>query len=611
MLFADIDASPQGGPWSPRFQDGYHARQGAWGQANAVFVQGCGLPGRWGGGRQCTVLENGFGLGLNVLATWAAWTTDPARSERLHVMSIEAFPPSAAQLARWLPALVPEAEHVRVHRLLRLWPEPMLPGLHRLDLEPGRVSLTLAIGPAQRLVRELSLWADALYLDGFAPDRNPEMWEPALLRGLCRRLRGTGRLATWCAAGAVRRALQDAGMAVQRLPGYGGKRERIEGWRAADWRAAGEDLAPACPEQVLVIGAGVAGASVARALAVRGSRVTVLREAAHLPGVGPGGQGVNTGHLAAALTPVLSPDAANPRARLVRAGFLLASRLWAGLPGVRQAGTLHLGDAGLAGDLPPAFVQSVSAAEAAAVAAWPVAQAGLWFPKALQVSPPLLCQALLQHPGIDDRVAGVARLVRAGDCWTALDTQGRALGLAPMLVLAAGPATVSLLTQAGLEAPPLRALAGQISVLRHPGPACTVAGDGYVLPAGGGLTVLGSSYRYPPCSTALLEADHARNRERANRLLGCELRGELVGGWAGWRAVLPDRLPLVDAHPQAPGLWMVTGFGSRGLAWASVAAERLAAQLWGEPLPLESRLVQAIGWRRFLRSEDAVSSDLG
>lgn len=588
-----------------------------------MFVQGCALPGRWGAGQQCTVLENGFGLGLNFLATWAAWAADPARSERLHMLSIEAYPPTAAQLARWLPSLVPQAEHPRLHRLLRVWPDYPLPGLHRLDLEPGRVSLTLAIGPAQRLVGELSLWADALYLDGFAPDRNPEMWEPSLLRGLCRRLRGSGRLATWCAAGAVRRALQDAGMAVQRLPGYGGKRERIEGWRAAQWRASGEDIAPVCPDRVLVVGSGLAGASVARSLAARGTRVSVLHESARLPGLPPvaASQLRNTGHIAAALTPVLSPDAHNPRARLVRAGFLAARQRWLGLPGVRQAGALHLLGAGqgespglapgVLDGLPTDFVQALSRGEASQVAGLALAQHGLWFPKALQVCPPLLTQALLEYPGIDTRVGKVARIARSAEHWQALDEQGRVLAAAWQLILATGPATGGLLAGSGLQTPPLRALAGQISVLRHPGPACTVAGDGYVLPAGGGLTVLGSSYRYPPCTTDLLEIDHRHNRARAARLLGRELPGDLVGAWVGWRAVLPDRLPLLDEHPQAPGLWLVTGFGSRGLAWASIAAELLAARLWGEPLPLELRLIRAIGWRPFPRAQDADVGSLG
>jgi Uncharacterized conserved protein len=173
---ADLATNAEGQALSPRYGDVYASRAGALGQARGVYLQGCGLldtPSRWAGREQFTVLETGFGLGVNFLATWAAWRADPQRCARLDYVSLELHPVRAADLLRHAP---PELQPLAVE-LAAQWPPPVR-GLHGIVLDEGRVRLLLAFGDAAELAPKLKLAADALYLDGFTPRATPPCGRP-------------------------------------------------------------------------------------------------------------------------------------------------------------------------------------------------------------------------------------------------------------------------------------------------------------------------------------------------------------------------------------------------------------------------------------------------
>ena len=219
-----FDAS--GNPFSPQFGDVYHSADSAEGQARHVFLHGNDLPARWAGERSFTIVETGFGPGLNFLATWQAWREDPHRCARLHFVSIERWPFVRADLSTL------HARHVEFaplsSQLRAAWP-PLVPGLHRLHFDDERVSLTLAFDEAIEAVHGLRLAADAFYLDGFAPDRNPAMWSPQLLKALARLAAPGATTATYSAAGVVRDSLIAAGFTVEKRSGFGRKREMLAG----------------------------------------------------------------------------------------------------------------------------------------------------------------------------------------------------------------------------------------------------------------------------------------------------------------------------------------------------------------------------------------------
>ena len=170
--------------WAPGFQDVYHARDGAFAQARHVFLQGNGLPGRWQGRARFVILETGFGLGNNFLATWAAWRADPQRSKRLIFVSIDKHPVLLTDLKR---AFEGHALPELAQQLIAAWPAPT-PDIHRLSFDHGAVILLLVHADVQAALRELFLKADAFYLDGFAPARNPQMWNIWVTKALGRLL---------------------------------------------------------------------------------------------------------------------------------------------------------------------------------------------------------------------------------------------------------------------------------------------------------------------------------------------------------------------------------------------------------------------------------------
>ena len=225
-----------GSPHSPRFNDRYRSRSGGVAQAGGVFLAGCNLPQRWRGKSEFTVLEAGFGLGMNFLTTWAAWETDTQRCDRLAFVSVEAYPVSAADIMRSALAsnTKSEADAPLVTRVQALAPQlaevwqDLSPGIHRLHFADGRVQLTLAVGDVDPMLTSLTCEADAVYLDGFSPTVNPEMWSYATLQAVARHCRPGTTLATYTVAHHVREDLQQLGFRVEKRNGLPPKRDRLE-----------------------------------------------------------------------------------------------------------------------------------------------------------------------------------------------------------------------------------------------------------------------------------------------------------------------------------------------------------------------------------------------
>ncbi len=612
---ARLHRDARGRPVSPEFGDIYYAGEAGahpLAQARAVFLAGNGLPERWQGRRHFTVLETGFGLGLNFLALWQAWREDSRRSARLHMVSIEAHPFTRADLARALQALIgPQApERVLVRALLREWPV-LTPGLHRLVFAAGAVTLTLALGPVERLARQLELGFDAAFLDGFSPRVNPEMWTPQLFGQLARLANQDARMASWCSAGHVRRSLQDAGFLVSRETGFGAKRHRM----VARLRPGmGRAVTASAPEDVIVVGAGFAGAAAAHALACRGHAVTVFD-----PALGQGSSGTHRHHRAAALAASLSRDD-DVRTRLSRNGAELGARRWATLPPQARPWPCGLFEpvapteqvdwqAALARlSYPQDWVRWLDAPQAAARTGVAAMAAGIWHARAQLVRVEAFLAALLDTPGIVCRPHTVARLAREGEAgWAACAADGRVLARAAQVVLAAGAQVPALLRASeGPVVPPrvasLHRIAGQISYfapLAGTGLRCMVAGDGLCLPDGEDGLIGGSTYVRDATLSIMMPQGHHEIQRKVATLLNVEplhigLRRSAPSGWAGWRAAARDRLPIIGPLRDVAGLWLACGFGSRGLAWSALAAELLTASLDHEPVPLERALVRKL-----------------
>lgn len=665
LVPAELSTDARGLPYSVRYADVYHPHGGALNQARHVFLGGNGLPRRWQGREGFTVCETGFGMGINFLALWRAWRDDPARCARLHVVSFEAHPVTREELQRVHGAVLDDTAMQQLAASLRqAWP-PHLPGVHRLDFDDLRVTLTLVFGDAATCVSRLDFAADAFFLDGFDPRRNPVMWSPDLMRDLASRAAPDATLATWCSAGTVRRGLRDAGFEVRKAPGFAGKTHMTLARRAAGAGCAAPAATPMpAGAGVVVVGAGLAAAGIAHGLALRGLAVTVLDPAPAHP--------AHAGHLAAALSPVVTRDD-NARTRLVRAGVLRALARWQTLGEDARpwrCGTLQIHrDPGRAVSaaaaldtlcFPPEWVRNVDSAEASARAGLPLARGGLFFSEGQLVRPQVLIDALLATPGITRMTGHAARLTPEGGDWrvdivpapvpeTVTPKPAPASITATVVVLASAFDTPALLARSGLlDACPgmqqMHRLAGQVTFLPAAevlgGPRCIVGGEGYLLPAVEGYCVAGSTYEHGAAATAVSPEGYATNVAKAARLLGLQridgvlppawaaaagsaqvsaatrsglAEGSITlpatwaagapsdaampPGWAGWRAVLPGRLPAIGPLEDAPGLFVATGYASRGLTWSALAGDIIAARLCGEPAPLERDLTAVIAPR--------------
>lgn len=613
LIPARIAFNERGIPVSPLYGDAYHPGWGAREQALKVFLHGNGLPQRWRGRRVFTVCETGFGLGNNFLALWQSWRDDAQRPQRLHVVSFEAHPLERRDLRRLL-ASSDASMAALAQQLIQAWP-PLLPGLHRLEFEGGRVTLTLAFGAAGRLSKQLDAQVDAYFLDGFAPRVNPEMWTPSLFGQLVRMANRDATAATWCCAGAMRRALQDAGFLVSKRPGHGGKREMtVAVLRPGLGRAAAARPAGA---SVLVVGGGLAGAGAAQALSLRGHEVTVV-DPVFEQGLGAS----HRGHIAAALSPVISSDD-DIRARLSRAGVARALHRWQGLPEAGRpwrCGTLEVARGAEALSrrkaldalgFPAEWVRWLDASEVRERTGLCIAAGGLWFADGQRAQPQALLESLLSLPGISCRTGAVARLAGGdGGVWRALDAAGRELARAEHVVLANAHGAAPLLNTVA-RAPRLPKLAGLYRMAGEVGyfqggegrhARAVLAGDGYWLPPVEGICVAGSTYDMDADRSEVSPAGREAVARKAGALLGLrpdELgdRPHALAGWAGWRAAVADRLPVIGPLDGVPGLWLACAYGSRGLSWSALAGDIIAARINGEPVPLERELLRKIAPR--------------
>lgn len=566
----------------------------------ASVIAALGAPQVWAGQSTYTVIDADFKDGRFFLHLWDAWRRDPDRSRRLHVVGLLPRLSDSKVLRERLLQACPAEMASSVHQLADVWPLNLL-GMHCLEFEGLRITLTLAVGEASTLLQRLSVRADALVLSSAVRSAAHEDVE-AMFATAKRLLVPHGKLVMpWLEGNEQATSLWAQGAVHDGV------------WSSMPRATTTSRISPQeRPRSAVVVGGGFAGAGIAHAMALRGWSVTVL-EASEAE------RGPHRGHLAAALTPMLTRDD-DVRARLSRAGTLRAHHRWGHLTAEAfdPCGALQLSrTSGRIVDLesvvaelqvPEAWARFVDANQASAIAGVRLDRGGIHFPMAVRVQPEPLINQLLATTGITRQVARVRRLLQRGDVWDVLDASGQVLAQTPIVVLAAAHATQDILSASGLLTDDARLrgmhpLGGEVTYvpdrLISGGPRCIVSGDGYVLPTVDAHCVTGSSYLHG-AERVFVSSDGAKsNLQRAEGLLGMRLieagsDSSALKGWAGWRAVLPGRLPAIGAVDAQESLWVVAGLASRGLTWSSLAGDLIAASLNGEPLPLETDIIDKI-----------------
>ena len=641
-----------GFPYSPLFTDNYFSKENGLAEAEHVFIAGNQLIERWQNSTNeaFVIGETGFGTGLNFLLTWFFWLKHAPLSATLHYISCEKYPLTHEQLdlssLKW-PLLQNQAQCLRDNY-------PVLtPGFHHLLFEKGRLRLTLMLGEATTCFRELLLCGDsklepelrsrqvdAWYLDGFSPANNQAMWSSELVQLLALLSKAETTLATYVVEDLVQTNLSSAGFVTKKIKGYGAKREMVKAQfketreifrthRQTPWFSGIKKSR--LNKKALVLGAGLAGCYTAQALASRGWQVTLLDEN-NTPGQGA------SGNRQAVLYPMLSAYR-SPLTVFMLTAFLFARKTYQQIlhrhPIGNLSGALQFAvnekekatQARLSEWLRayPELGIFVDKSQASTLAGIKLKQGGLFIPGSGWLDSAALCRILIQSSLIEwvPNVA-VDELHFADGCWHVDEFE------ASVLILANGYQSNQFIQTANL---PLKVIRGQMTFL-----GCTttseqlkipLCGEGHVLPAYDGMHAIGASYQIGNFEKNNLPHDDAENLSKLARIpASVAWSTEVKTSWSGLRTAAPDYLPLVgpvpdknlfmerfaslasDAKrwvPQAgaflPGLFLCTGFGSRGLTTIPLAAEWLASLIHQEFSFLPSSMIRAFSPARFLVKE--------
>ena len=555
----------------------------------------------WAGLPAWRVLETNFGVGEQFLSVWLAWKNDPKAPRLLHYVALTNEPPSLNALSQGAlkyPELQALVDELKDHWF------GLTPGFHRMVLNDGQVLLTLCVGELAQLLRDQQFESDSVFLNsGTSTTALSDVWNSWTVKALARCCRRGTLLGLSPSALPLHSVLKPCGFQFDVSPLWGVFNPH---WEIKRSRGA-FNLTTEAVGTCAVIGAGLAGASVAAALAKRGWQVQVL-DAAPLPAAGASGLPVGL------VVPHVSVDDC-AQSRLSRSGVRLM---------LQQARHLLR---------PEQDWADTGVLEKQLDGTKDLAQRAIFHQQAAWLKPTQLVRAWLAQPGV--RFTGnceVASLQKQGKQWLLLDAKGQEIGRAHQVVFANAGGALPLLEAMQAEEPrlklnrlpPVHGMRGLLSWGLHASapeaananfPTLPVNGSGSVIPwipvepesnsnaVSEQAWYVGSSYQIDKQAELADAVNHLANLERLKQLvpelgecLTPLFQSKQVLEWKNTRCVTLDRLPLVGRLYEAdhPSLWICAGMGSRGMSFSVLCAELLAAQWGNEPLPVGAALARSL-----------------
>ncbi len=589
-------------PRSEQFDDIYFAVEDGLAESRYVFLDRNNLPDGWARGTRAhdrfVIAETGFGTGLNFLCAWDLFDRTAEPQQKLHYYSFEKFPLSAADIEKYLGHWRGEFGD-KLDRLTADYPL-RVGGWHTLRLD-ARVTLTLIFDDVNRAIPELSTPVDCWFLDGHAPAKNPDMWSDTVFRNIGRLSHQGTRFATFTAAGFVRRALQDVGFTVSKTRGFGRKRDMTIGVYEGENAAVLTSVPPsvASPQNIAVIGGGIAGASLCHALTSRGCTVTLFEK----NGLASGGSGNFRGLSNPRITALRGPEA-----EFYAAGFALAQRMFQKISrteniGYDPCGTLHL----ITDDTKhkrftsccttwgwhPDHARLVSADDASTLAGVPLTYPALYLADAAMVSPKLVTQSLAQPARLVPEDIEVITRTESG--WS---VNGN---IYDAVVLAGGVDVTKFSQTAHL---PLQKIRGQVTLVRpnelHSRLKTNLCYGGYCARVADDSAVIGSTFQHWITDDSLRTDDDTDNVQKLSAVVpDMAVGADIIGARASFRCAAKDRIPVIGELAGHKGLYISTAHGSHGIVSSVIAAEYLAAQICGEPQILPESLEAFLSPSRF------------
>ena len=614
-----------GDPWAADFDDIYASSAGAIEEKRHVFLQANQLASRFQklyAGQHFSILELGFGTGLNFLLTWELWQqhieqdaipnpsplTNIASSvsPRLFYTSIESRPMALPDMQKchgqW-PELASLAKQLQQQLPINI------KGFHQLTF--NNVTLILIQAPVTEALAQFHGAIDAIYLDGFSPSKNADMWQTGVLQSMAKYCHQHTTVATYSVARGVKDVLEKAGFAYQTMPGFGQKKEQLLGtyqgtagankrgpqqplrnsqtspWQqlppplpviSKDFTANNTSPKDAAPKAVTiaVVGAGISGCMTALALQERGYDVQLIDQADH---IAAGASGNRQGIL---YTKV--PEKITLTGQLQQQGLLYS------LACLRQhyadacfhpTGLLQLAPTesicqqmlrASERGFPEHWLRFVSPTQASQLCNWAIKHHGIYLAQSGWVNPSQWCQALenqlRKKPWLSTQVTGLNSSAQ-GWCLSLQKTAAAKLNQAELSGASNSNSMTTQATFAGVVfcnahhaadllqalALPLGRIRGQVTYLKSDqAPSTVVCSEGYITPSNEGIMGVGASYNFTETSLALAEQDDQNNLRALQHHQPNISAKQIVGGRASFRANTPDYLPLVGGVADADAM---------------------------------------------------------
>ncbi len=650
---ANVSFNQEGLPISEEFDDIYFDHNDKTSQSEYVFIQGNQIPKIWEMAEpedEFVILETGFGTGLNFLLTLQKFIDFKQQNQStltLRFISTEKFPLSHKDLSKALAAL-PELSELS-EQLLAQYSYESIVG-KPMRFAEGAVSLQIYFCDSTQALTKIepstSGFVDAFYLDGFAPSRNPQMWQPALFAQLARVAKKGASLSTFTVAGQVKRDLVAAGFKLKKRKHTSIKSETLTanyvGFREGK-PLAGYKIRPNIikPQHVSIVGGGISSACMALALVKKGVRVNLYCQDKQLA------QGASSNAIGA-IYPLLHQQK-DTISHFYHLGFEHALALYQSL--LAQGYQFSHGFDGLIDVCykqplqdrqqvfaqnpcwPADLIQAIDTEKVDELANVKVGYPGLLYPRAGWVSPPELVQAILKaatDTGLckiktNHKVDSIKPI--GDERWLISTNKGQKQ--VQHLVLCPGADGLKMPI---LDDLPLSQVRGQVSQMQSNadiGPLKTVlCHKGYLTPQNNGVHCIGATFEKDSDDISPRKEDDIYNIDMLNRCLGD------IGKWkeqdvmaskARLRCCTPDHMPIAgsmpdtelhkqyyqhlskDKHwhveqptPVKTGLYVLTGLGARGLSSASLLADILACELCDEPYPVDEEMLFNLAPNRFV-----------
>lgn len=577
-------------PYSATSNDVYYSISDGLSETRHVFIDGCSLPQAWINKNSFTIGELGFGTGLNFLAVWQLWNEHrPSKQSWLEFVSFENSLLSKEQATRALSRWAELNDLTK--RLLLNWPN-RAKGIRRFEWQDFGVGLTLHIEDIKSALPASQFKANAWFLDGFAPSRNPEMWTDEIYRCIAERSLPETSLATFSVAGHVRRGLASVGFNVSKKPGHDRKRQRLEAVFVETNLPKPDPFGirwfEPSPTSVAILGAGIAGATLAWSLASYGCEVDVF-------------DGSETTKLAASrnrfafVMPRLDAGD-NLEAKILIDAFLTARASYRGMPGVIETAVTQLPRSDLENTKFEKLLQDRPLSEDEFIRS---SQSGLVHKNVLVLKPNILIDALLNRSSLKNKNPSRSQLESYD-----------------IVIIASGIASGHKFPWLSLT-PKLGQVEYKDGCSLRPTSAVAASHIGLCL---GRERFWGSTFEPLDGNESSCSAAKQLNFEGLKNMgvpWLSEVEDLISESRTSVRATTRDRLPLIGAIPDydrftsdfstyanghlpkidAPlleGWYMSTGFGSRGFTWGPWAASILTSLILKKPIPATEATLKAI-----------------